>query len=235
MKKTEKRIRADLLPGILTMILLPLVAKGQKTEVDLGKYSWFPDGSFQYDFFMYWKSIVFLILVAAMLLVLIDRSLLRGIRIKNWKYFIPLYVYAGVTILSTILSADKALSLKGMWQQYESVWVLLGYLVTVFLLCSGDRIRRRCEKNTLGTGRRNCSSGSYRSYTDGRKRFLLYIGRQRHPFSRAGFRSKGCHELSVFRKRKFHCIYGILYAELCRCVSGDGFAGDCDPDYNSSR
>ena len=132
MKKTEKRIRADLLPGILTMILLPLVAKGQKTEVDLGKYSWFPDGSFQYDFFMYWKGIVFLILVAAMLLVLIDRSLLRGIRIKNWKYFIPLYVYAGVTILSTILSADKALSLKGMWQQYESVWVLLGYLVTVF-------------------------------------------------------------------------------------------------------
>lgn len=78
MKKTEKRIRADLLPGILTMILLPLVAKGQKTEVDLGKYSWFPDGSFQYDFFMYWKSIVFLILVAAMLLVLIERSLLRG-------------------------------------------------------------------------------------------------------------------------------------------------------------
>lgn len=67
-----------------------------------------------------------------MLLVLIDRSLLRGIRIKNWKYFIPLYVYAGFTILSTILSADKALSLKGMWQQYESVWVLLGYLVTVF-------------------------------------------------------------------------------------------------------
>lgn len=132
MKKTEKRIRADLLPGILTMILLPLVAKGQKTEVDLGKYSWFPDGSFQYDFFMYWKSIVFLILVAAMLLVLIERSLLRGIRIKNWKYFIPLYVYAGFTILSTILSADKALSLKGMWQQYESVWVLLGYLVTVF-------------------------------------------------------------------------------------------------------
>ena len=87
MKKTEKRIRADLLPGILTMILLPLVAKGQKTEVDLGKYSWFPDGSFQYDFFMYWKSIVFLILVAAMLLVLIDRSLLRGIRIKTEIFY----------------------------------------------------------------------------------------------------------------------------------------------------
>lgn len=132
MKKNTKRIRADLLPGILMMILLPLVAKGQKTEVDLGKYSWFPDGSFQYDFFMYWKSIVFLILVAAMLLVLIDRSLIRGIRIKNWKYFIPLYVYAGLTVLSTLLSADKTLSLKGMWQQYESVWVLLGYLVTVF-------------------------------------------------------------------------------------------------------
>lgn len=128
----KNKIRKDLLPGMLMMILLPLVAKGQKVNVDLGKYSWFPDGDFQYDFFMYWKSIVFLILVACMLLVLIDRCLLRGKKLRNWKYFIPLYIYAGLTVLSTILSVDKSLSLKGMWQQYESVWVLLGYIVTVF-------------------------------------------------------------------------------------------------------
>lgn len=132
MKKKKRFYRWDLLPGMLLLIFLPLVAKGQKVEVDLGKYPWFPDGNFQYDFFMYWKSIVFLILVACMLLVLIDRCLLRGKKLRNWEYFIPLFLYAGLAVLSTILSADRNLSLKGMWQQYESVWVLLGYVVSVF-------------------------------------------------------------------------------------------------------
>ena len=126
------RLRPDLLPGIFMLILLPLVAKGQKVKVNLGEHSWFPDGDFQYDFFMYWKSIVFLILVTGMLLVLIDRRLIRQIRIRNWKYFIPLFIYAGAVILSSFLSVDKTLTLKGMWQQYESVWVLLGYVVVAF-------------------------------------------------------------------------------------------------------
>lgn len=112
MTKKNKKIRWDLLPGMFMMIFLPLVAKGQKVQVDLGKYSWFPDGDFQYDFFMYWKSIVFLILTAGMILVLIDRYVIRRISLKQWKYFIPLFVYAGLVILSTALSIDKTLSLK---------------------------------------------------------------------------------------------------------------------------
>ena len=126
------KFRLDLLPGILMMILLPLVAKGQKVKVNLGNYSWFPDGDFQYDFFMYWKSIVFLVLAAGMLVVLIDRWLIRQIRIRNWKYFFPLFIYAGLVILSSVLSVDRTLTMKGMWQQYESVWVLLGYVAAAF-------------------------------------------------------------------------------------------------------
>lgn len=116
----------------MAMAVLPLVAMGRKVFVSLGKYSWFADGNFQYDFFMYAKSIVFLVLVVWMLVVLFDRVLIRGIRLKYWKLFIPLYIYGLLAILSTVFSADRDLSLKGMWQQYESVWVLLGYLVTVF-------------------------------------------------------------------------------------------------------
>lgn len=132
MTKKNKKIQWDFLPGMFMMIFLPLVAKGQKVQVDLGKYSWFPDGDFQYDFFMYWKSIVFLILTAGMILVLIDRCVIRGFSVKQWKYFMPLLVHAGLVILSAALSVDKTLSLKGMWQQYESMWILLGYIVVVF-------------------------------------------------------------------------------------------------------
>ena len=132
MKDKTKQNYWDLLPVILIIGVLPLVAGGQKVSVSLGKYAWFPDGDYQYDFFMHAKSIVFLILVIWMLIVLIDRLLIRRIQIKNWKYFIPLYLYIVLVFLSTMLSVDKTLSLKGMWQQYESVWVLAGYVVTVF-------------------------------------------------------------------------------------------------------
>lgn len=132
MKDKTKRINWDLLPVILMVTVLPLVVIGQKVTVSLGKYAWFPDGDFQYDFFMYAKSIAFLILVVWMLIVLADRALIRRMQIRNWKYFIPLYIYLALAFLSTLLSIDKSLSLKGMWQQYESVWVLAGYVVTVF-------------------------------------------------------------------------------------------------------
>lgn len=132
MKEKKKQINWDLLPVILMIAVLPLIAVGQKVSVNLGKYAWFPDGEYQYDFFMHAKSILFLILTVWMLLVLADRVLIRRIQIRNWKYFIPLDMYLILVFLSTILSVDKTLSLKGMWQQYESVWVLAGYVVAVF-------------------------------------------------------------------------------------------------------
>lgn len=132
MKNKTKKISWDLLPLLMVTAALPLVAMGRKVSVSLEKYSWFADGNYQYDFFMYAKSIVFLILVAWMLIVLIDRGLIRGIKLKHWKLFIPLYIYGLMALISTVFSADRELSLKGMWQQYESVWILLGYLITAF-------------------------------------------------------------------------------------------------------
>lgn len=132
MKNKTRQINWDLLPIILMVAVLPLVAIGQKVTVSLGKYAWFPDGDYQYDFFMHAKSITFLILVVWMLVALVDRVLIRRIQIRNWKYFIPLYMYLVLALLSTALSVDKSLSLKGMWQQYESVWVLVGYAIIVF-------------------------------------------------------------------------------------------------------
>ena len=133
MKKNKKKwFRGDLLPLILMVAIQPLISIGCKVAVCLENYSWFPNGEFQYDFFMYGKSIAFLVLVFWMLVMLTDRLVIRGKKFHHWKYFIPLYVYAILVALSAILSVDKTLSLKGMWQQYESVWVLLGYIVTVF-------------------------------------------------------------------------------------------------------
>lgn len=81
---------------------------------------------------MYWKSRVFCILVLWMVCVLADRILRRKKLKKEWKCFLPLLVYAVLVILSTVFSEHFLLSVKGMWEQYETVWVLLGYCVTAF-------------------------------------------------------------------------------------------------------
>lgn len=130
--KTNAKLQPDLIPGILLFAFLPVVVKGQLVNVTLGKFSWFQSGEYQYDFFMYAKSIVFLILAAYMLLVVLDRLLIRNKPPAKSRIFLPLFIYGAFVILSTLFSVDKTLSLKGMWQQNESVWVLLGYIVAVY-------------------------------------------------------------------------------------------------------
>ena len=46
---------------------------------------------------------------------------------QNLMYIIPLSIYMLLTILSTLATRYKIISLQGMAEQYESVWVLLGY------------------------------------------------------------------------------------------------------------
>lgn len=123
---------AKLFAPMLLFAMQPLVAKGCQVAVYLEEQPWFPDGGTQFDFFMYGKAIVFLILVVWMLAVLVDKIVLQGERNLPWKKFRPLFLYGVLVILSTVLSIDKNLSIHGMWEQYETVWVLLGYLIAVF-------------------------------------------------------------------------------------------------------
>lgn len=122
----------ELLPAILLFAVLPLISVGKKVAVTLGKYDWFPNGDYQYDFFLYWKSVALLVLAVWMLLVLADRALLRGIRPVGWKSFLPLVLYGGLAVLSALTAADRSLALHGLWQQHESLWVLLAYLTAAF-------------------------------------------------------------------------------------------------------
>ena len=131
--KVKENNWMELLPLLLLATLQPLTAIGKKVAVWLADYPWFPNADYQYDFFMYGKMVVFLILVIWCLVILIDRTLIRHQSLNLMKCFIPLGVYAMLVIFSTIVSIDKALSLKGMWEQYETVWVLLAYLLIAFV------------------------------------------------------------------------------------------------------
>ena len=117
-----------LLPGILLLSLLPVFCRLQIVDTGLSEYPWFTSEARQGDVFLYWKGILFLILVAGMLVILILRRnslLLEGL-------WIPLGLYLVLAILSTALSDEKRFSLQGMFGSYETIFILIGYGITAF-------------------------------------------------------------------------------------------------------
>lgn len=133
MKKKKKEInRFDLLPIILLFAVHPLVMIGKETVVYISEQPWFPSITTQYDFFMYGKMVTFLLLAAWIGIILLDQILIRGKKITLWKPYIPMMLYLVFVILSAICSIQKDLSFKGMCEQYETVWVLIGYIIVVY-------------------------------------------------------------------------------------------------------
>lgn len=124
----------DLLPGILLFAIFPMIVSCQRVKNSLSQYPWFSDEEYRYDFFMYGKSIVFLVLAGWMVFVLADRILIRSKKVR-WKRWIPVMLYMALTALSAVCSINRTLSVKGMMEQYETVWVLCGYGITAFYCC----------------------------------------------------------------------------------------------------
>lgn len=144
-QKADKSWWWDILPLILMVILQPLTAVTMKVSTYLGEYPWFPADGYQYDYFMYGKMIVFLILAVWSLILVLDKRIIRRQKLTVGKKWILPAAYGVLVILSTLFSIDKTLSLKGMWEQYETVWTLLGYLVVAvscFWLAETEQQRR---------------------------------------------------------------------------------------------
>lgn len=136
-KKAKTKVTGSgwftLLPLILLAAIHPLVAMKKQVRIYLCDYAWFSGSEYQYDFFMYAKMIVFLVLVACAALMLFDQVIIQRRKISIGKVWIPLGLYAVLTVVSTITSVSHDLSLKGMWEQYETVWTLLGYAIITFV------------------------------------------------------------------------------------------------------
>ncbi len=147
MRIQKKKLSLRLLPLILLFALYPLVFAGIKVKIYLADYPWFPSGKEQYDFFLYAKSMIFLALAVMMLLGLVDAFLLKRRNVFAPRRFWPLYDYGILVILSTVCSVNRELSVHGMWEQYETVWVLLGYIVTV--LYTADVVQSEQDKRIL--------------------------------------------------------------------------------------
>lgn len=128
-----------ILPILIVILIVPLVVKGVQVDTYLSNYAWYGKANKIIDIFLYSKSVVFLVSCGLMLVCIMINSYIKNIHWKEYirdfrVYIVPLGIYATLTILSTICSDYKSIALRGMVDQYESMWTLLGYILLVFYI-----------------------------------------------------------------------------------------------------
>lgn len=134
-QEIEKRIRDwQLLPLQFILMILPLISKIHNGYSGYGAFPWCSDEDSYVDIFLYAKMVVFEVLAVVMLGLLIYKLVKMNPKSRKQAllWFIPLFLYGGCVILSTICSGNISDSVFGAMSAWEPMGVLLGYVVTAF-------------------------------------------------------------------------------------------------------
>ena len=120
--------------GILMAILLylPLVTKCKTYYTGLDHYDWFASAPTSIDVFLFFKQIWFAFFTLTMIAIIIY-SLCKGkLTFEFRPIFVPLWVYAGFCLISTFCSENILFGIGGIFEQFESIFCLVGYVTVVF-------------------------------------------------------------------------------------------------------
>ncbi len=121
------------LPIILLLALVPLIVVGKRIEIDgLELLNW-RGGSSHIDFFSYYKALVFIIVVYSSFALLFVQRIFGRIKFKASWIYLPLLIYIVMVIISTYFSEYLVVSWRGFMEQFQGVWVLVGYAIAVVL------------------------------------------------------------------------------------------------------
>lgn len=123
------------IPLLLIAGFVPLIVHGKYVDLTGTTQALFWTGQNQIlDFFSYWKSRWVVFLTAAALIIYVFLYISKKLPFKKeYKYYIPLGIYAFFVISSTIFAIDVPTALNGFVDMYQGMWVLLSYVTITFL------------------------------------------------------------------------------------------------------
>lgn len=121
--------RIKIIPIFLVM-LIPLVVYGELVGTGLSEYPWYGGGEMVLDVFLYHKQKVLLVAAGLCLVFLVIMYFRKHVQI-NVSVFLPFALYVLLAGISSLFSSYKEYAFKGAMEQFESVWVIVGY----FIIC----------------------------------------------------------------------------------------------------
>lgn len=141
MDKIEK---SRLLPIIFALGFIPMLVHSHTFNTGLEKFDWYPDASAQQiDFFLWYKmvAIIAVAIIMAVILVVVYVKNKRGLTWdKNWYFLLG---YAALALVSALFSANKSFVFRGSYEVFESIWVVLGYV----MICYYSYCMLKTERN----------------------------------------------------------------------------------------
>lgn len=121
-----------LFPLLMVVIVLPLIVKMHTYDPKLAQFDWYADSTKTYDFFLYYKQWMFVIMCGLMVLIIGGRAFFDKKTIKFHKALLPLAAYALLSLLSTLFSKYRFFGFTGIFEQFENVFCLMGYALVVY-------------------------------------------------------------------------------------------------------
>lgn len=146
-----------IVPILMIILFVPIAVRALNVETYLADYIWYSKATTTIDIFLKIKSILFLLFCSLMILFIgyqLFVTYQKDKRNKSYqphksnqfnytlaganklfideKCFMPLGLYMILIVISTIASKHSQIALRGMVEQFETMWVLLGYGLIVF-------------------------------------------------------------------------------------------------------
>lgn len=121
-------------PVLAVAAVVPLIIRQYEYETHLTEYGWFDTRAINYDFFLASKSLVLTLLMFVMAGCVCVRLWKEKTKIPFMKLLIPLFAYGALALLSACFSVNHTFSFSGSFEQFETVWVLLGYVLIVYYI-----------------------------------------------------------------------------------------------------
>ena len=143
-KNIQETNLAYLLPVIFTIAILPFIVKIHTYATNLTQFSWFSSEEYFTDFFLYYKQKYLILTAAIMLLIIVYHSYIQRKKPSMPVIFIPLCIYAILTILSSVFSRYRSYTLTGSFEQFESVFVLLAYCIITYYTYTYVKSETQC-------------------------------------------------------------------------------------------
>lgn len=123
-----------LVPIIIALGFIPMIVRAHTYSSGLSRFEWFPDANeWQTDFFLWYKMAAIMIVAVMMCGLLIYRCLKHGNKwLKRDYAWYLLTGYAVLALFSTMFSPYREFAFKGSYEVFESIWVILGYVVMCY-------------------------------------------------------------------------------------------------------
>lgn len=141
MQEKQKKVYAV---PLCAALLAPLTVYGQLIDTGLSGFTWFSGQEKVFDFFLYGKRNVIIAVSCLMLVFGAALFLKGGFRRKLKKMLLifgPLLIYVCLAIASSVISPYREFAWKGMMEQQENVFIIVGYLVIcvyAYMACCGE-------------------------------------------------------------------------------------------------